>query len=170
MQLPAIDVGLMKEHLTAHEGIIYDISNDYSKVRHTFLKALIEKQIIVMTDHVRVMLKLLEPERENWVSLATSNPNISIESLQNSAANQDEKPIVAGLMTTSMLMANDNYNSALRMSNENVKHVHYIMAMQQASFQNYYTIFMEQMGWSITPKANLEDQKQVIQHFRHLIK
>ncbi|MCT2534393.1 hypothetical protein NC661_15105 [Aquibacillus koreensis] len=169
MHLPAMDVGLMDEHLAAHEGILYKLRKYEEIVNDPYVRKLLKDQIIIMMDHVRVMLALLDPERDAWVSLATTNPEVDTALINQSTMNPNLKRIVAELVATSKQMASDNYTSALRMKNDNVKHVHFQMAMQQATFQNYYAFFMEKMGWNVSPKAVLADQAKVVQHFKHLL-
>ncbi|MCM3715454.1 hypothetical protein M3202_15390 [Alkalihalobacillus oceani] len=67
-------------------------------------------------------------------------------------------------------MANYNFTSALMMKNPNVKHVHFEMAIQQATLEREYGEFMKQMGWEQPPMATKQAQLQTIQQFQHLIK
>ncbi|MRH44651.1 hypothetical protein GH741_18555 [Aquibacillus halophilus] len=170
MRLPAIDVSLMNEHLSAHKGIINQLTNYHTKIKVPVLNQVIKDQIIVMSDHVRVMLLLLDPDRKKWVTLATTNPKFEATQFSNlDPHNSQLKTLTSHLRTTSMHMAGDNYNSALRMKDENVSHVHFQMAMQQASFQNIYSYIMKQMGWVYTPEATREVQLKMIKQYEDLI-
>lgn len=170
MHLPAIDVGLMDEHLAAHEGVIYRLNQYLTEVEHPYIRKLINKQKSVMKDHVKVMFGLLNPENNQFYNLETVDPALSLEKVGPEYKQDKElKKITMDLMATSSHMANSNFNSALKMVDPNVKHAHFQMAVQQATLMNYYVHFVEKMGWSYAPKAKLEDQYQTIAHFRHLL-
>ncbi len=62
-------------------------------------------------------------------------------------------------------MAHTNFNSALMMKNENVKHVHYNMAVQQATYMNYISNFIKEKDWAPSAKATQATQRKIIEHF-----
>ncbi|WP_186576721.1 spore coat protein [Aquibacillus kalidii] len=166
MVLPIIDVGLMNEHLTAHQGIIYRFRNYEKLVKDPFLQKVLAEHIIVLQDHVRVMLELLEPDQTGWVALATGNPDVDPGLISDQhAGDTNVKALVTDLMSTSKHMAKSNYGSALEMANPNVKHVHFQMAMQEASFQNHYAHFMKHKGWAFAPKSSAEVQLKTIEKY-----
>ncbi|MBM7572457.1 hypothetical protein [Aquibacillus albus] len=169
--LPMVDVGLMDEHLSGHEGLLFKLKNYEAMVKETMLNNIIQQEIIVLKDHIRAMLQLLDPENKEWVSLKTDNPSFEVHpiSAQSDHELHQLKKIVMELKTTVKHMANENYTSALMMKNPNVKHVHFQMAMQQATFQNYFAHIMKLMDWEYTPKAAEKEQKKVIQKFEHLL-
>lgn len=59
--LPATDLGLMAEHLTAHKGIINKLEVYHEKVTNSKLKEIIALQTDMMRVHVKVMLALINP-------------------------------------------------------------------------------------------------------------
>ncbi|WP_112180002.1 hypothetical protein [Paraliobacillus zengyii] len=66
-------------------------------------------------------------------------------------------------------MAHTNFNSALMMKNENVKHVHYNMAVQQATYMNYISNFIKEKDWAPSAKATQATQRKIIEHFNSLV-
>ncbi|MDF0728111.1 hypothetical protein PY093_15685 [Cytobacillus sp. S13-E01] len=172
MALPAIDVGLMDEHLTTHEGIINKLKYYHSIVNHPDLKHIINLQIIVMQDHVRVMLGLLDPNRNQWITLSpidlSDGHNQHIEK-GNTSNTSLHKPIAIEARSTAKFMANSNFTSALMMKDPNVKHIHFEMAIQQATLERNYNDFIKKMGWEHPPKVTKETQVFTIQKHQHLL-
>ncbi|MCM3715453.1 hypothetical protein M3202_15385 [Alkalihalobacillus oceani] len=69
MILPAIDVGLMAEHLSTHEGVLHKLEHDYHKVKNPVLQQVIAQQFRIMRAHIKVMLSLLDPNQHQWIHL-----------------------------------------------------------------------------------------------------
>jgi hypothetical protein len=169
--LPAIDVQLMNEHLTTHEGVLYKLRIYYHHVQHPTLKQIIHKQYMVMEDHVRVMLRLMDPNRTEWVYLAHIDLNIVPDSpkSQDSYIHSQDKPIAIEASATAKSMANTNFMSSLMMKNPNVKSVHLEMAIQQAKLKDSYSKFI-QNEWPEKPTmSSKETQLEIINEFVHLL-
>ncbi|MBB6453132.1 spore coat protein CotF [Salirhabdus euzebyi] len=168
MSLPAIDVGLMNEHLTTHQGVIHKLKHYYSEVKDPYLKQIIYAQAVIMRDHVKVMLALLDPNNNQWkqvVPLKQVFSRLQLELITPHQHNEDKK-IVLENHSTAKFLATDNFLAALMMKNDNVKQVHYDMAMQQANFEKMYSDYINKMGWSVTATANEEEQVKLINHFK----
>ncbi|MGJ9383864.1 hypothetical protein [Salipaludibacillus sp. CF4.18] len=86
-----------------------------------------------------------------------------------STGNELTKRISLELQATANSMASTNFNSALMMKNENVKQVHFEMAIQQATYLNYVNYFVEEKKWSISVKGTQDQQNKIIEHFKHLV-
>ncbi|WP_407269922.1 hypothetical protein [Radiobacillus sp. PE A8.2] len=170
MQLPSIDVGLMTEHLATHKGVIHKLRNYYNQVNDPYLKILIYAQIIIMEDHVKVMLTLLDPSHNQWVQVIPLEQvfqQLNVNQIQPVKEGSD-KAITLEVHSTSKLLANDNFTSASMMKNDNVKQVHYDMAMQQANFEKLYSDYIKNRNWSVTTRAGKDEQLKVISHFQDM--
>src|SRR5690625_5468491 len=71
--LPAVDLGLMADHLIAHEGVINKLELYQTKVTNATLKEIIVSHTSVMRDHVRVMLALINPYLNEHLELTPIN-------------------------------------------------------------------------------------------------
>lgn len=172
MLLPVIDVGLMDEHLTAHEGVIPKLKKYKSMVNHPQLKEIIDLHISVLQHHVVVMLQLLDPNRKQWVYLKS----LPLPTTKHSGDHKMEwkkstdKSIALEAMSTAKNMGSTNFNSALMMKDPNVKHIHFEMAIQDAILQGKYNDFMKSMNSDHPPMATSEIQQYTIQKHQHILK
>ncbi|WP_226670127.1 hypothetical protein [Metabacillus litoralis] len=168
MRLPASDLGLMAEHLAAHEGIINKFKRDYLVIQNPTLKQLLYTSITIMRDHVRVMLALIDPQNNGTVHLA--NIPIQQEEFVYHNMSEKEKHVALEARATSKAMASDNFTSALRMKNTNAKHVHVEMAKQQVKLQGLYNEMIQQINGDYTPKATEKEQIKTFQKYFHILK
>lgn len=169
MILPAVDVGLMDEHLATHEGVLSKLDYYHHEVASPSLKRIIGQQRKIMQNHVTVMLSLLDPNQNQWVHLTPIEESASTQQHQGKM-NLHDKPIALEAKATAKSMASDNFMSALMMKNPNVKHIHYEMAIQQATLEREYGEFIKMMGWEHPPMATEQSQLEIIQKFQHLTK
>ncbi|WP_158701726.1 hypothetical protein [Lentibacillus sp. Marseille-P4043] len=51
------------------------------------------------------------------------------------------------------------------MKDQNVRHAHVEMALQQLTLMEMYEALMKRMGWSFTPRVSTQDQVNTYQHF-----
>src|SRR5699024_660269 len=155
--LPAIDLGLMAEHLAAHEGIINKLELYQTKVINASLKEIISLQINVMREHARVMLALINPHQNEYVKLKPLNEHVRHYNLQaeDHRTKQMDKWIALEAQDTAKSMSNENYASALMMQNQHVSTIHVQMALQQLEIKNKYSELIEKMGWVFTPFAHI---------------
>ncbi|MGG7620783.1 hypothetical protein [Bacillus coreaensis] len=168
MILPTIDVQLMNEHLTTHEGVLYKLRIYYYHSKHPILKQIIQKQYMVMQDHIRVMLELLDPYRTNEVNLAPIQLDLLPSSLEGPIAQQD-KPVAIEGRSTGQNMANLNFISALMMKDPKVKAIHKEMSMQQAKLQEQYSRFISKAFNEKPPMSSIEQQQDIIKRNKHLL-
>ncbi|KAA0545263.1 hypothetical protein FZW96_17945 [Bacillus sp. BGMRC 2118] len=169
MILPAIDVQLMNEHLTTHEGVLYKLRIYYHHAKNPILKQIIQKQYMVMLDHVRVMLELLDPNRTKDAKLAPIQVDIVPSPLEGVIADQD-KPLAIEGRATGQNMANTNFMSALMMKNPHVKSIHKEMALQQAKLQESYSRFLSIAFHEKPPMSSKEEQLSIIKDHQHILK
>lgn len=171
MLLPIIDVGLMNEHLSTHEGLLGKLDLYQTNASASYLKKIIAIQQTLLKTHIQVMLDLLNPSNQNWIQL----PNINLEEKLtfswpvHSEFDRLTKRITLELQATAKSMAHTNFNSALMMKNKNVKHVHYEMAFQQATYMNYISAFLKEKDWTPSAKATQATQRKIIEHFNSLV-
>jgi hypothetical protein len=58
--LKSIDLSLMVEHLNIHKGVLARLESAFCTVERHFLKQIIYEQIVIMRNHVKVMLLLID--------------------------------------------------------------------------------------------------------------
>ncbi|MGJ9459859.1 hypothetical protein [Oceanobacillus sp. CF4.6] len=169
--LPAVDLGLMANHLSAHEGVINKLKAYRETVTNHQLRDIISLQENVMQAHVWVMLALINPEYSNKVEVPPLNI-YDFKHKSNGGSNEtgnDNKWIALEVRHTAKNMSSTNYNSALMMQKPNVKTAHIEMALQQLQLQKIYDEFIESIGWKFVPHASVEEQVNTFLHFQHLL-
>src|SRR5699024_3135295 len=157
--LPAIDLGLMAEHLAAHEGVINKLKLYQTEVINATLKEIVVLHANVMSNHVRVMLALINPYQNEYVELAPLSEHMQHYNLmaEEQGANSMDKWIALEGHTTAQSMSNENYVSALMMQNQHVRTIHVHMALQQLEIQDKYEELLEKVGWVFTPHASAHE-------------
>lgn len=171
--IPAADLGLMADHLSAHEGVINRLGLLRTKVSDDRLEALIALQINMMLAHVYVMLDLINPYHKQYVEVPSLNQvsNHPYSHQQNHMRYDSElqdRWIALDVRSTAKNMADQNYASALMMHNQNVRNAHVEMALQQLQLMEQYGGFIEGKGWSFTPQSSVKEQLETLQHFQHM--
>ncbi|MFD1849395.1 spore coat protein [Oceanobacillus bengalensis] len=169
--LPSVDLGLMAEHLSTHEGMINKLKVYHINTTNPDLKSIIALQINVMMSHVRVMLFLINPDNNEYVEVPDLNMyDVSNKRADGTGVNKyNDKWIALEAHAGAKLMSNANYTSALLMKNRNVRNAHVEMALQQLEIQKRYSDFINRMGWSFVPHADTQEQVKTYQHFQHLL-
>lgn len=166
--LPAIDLGLMAEHLTAHQGAIQKLHVYEHNVSNPKLKEIIRLQKNIMKTHVKVMLALINPNTDYYVEVPDIETikQTSNQAQTNASGNSsNDKWITLEAHNAAKNMANQNYVSALLMKNQNARNAHVKMAQQQLKMQEKYEKIIKQNGWIYTPQATAEEQKKTYQKF-----
>lgn len=173
MLLPAIDAGLMETHLSVHEGKIHKLNTLYYQAQDPYLKKLLLLQLRVMKMHIPVMLHFFDPHLSEWIELPKIEElyqDISPSSYPSHGNHMVDKPIAMEGKSTASTMAQDNFTSALMMKNDNVKHVHVQMALQQYELLKKYENYIKHKGWAWHLNVTKDDQLKTIQKYQHLLK
>lgn len=170
--LPAADLGIMTEHLSAHEGVINKLNVYHEKATNNDLKEIIALQVNVMRVHVRVMLALLDPQNNDDVEVPDLNVYRANDFYQGPGKQEvdyNNKWIALEAHTTATFMSNENYVSALMMKDRNARNAHVEMALQQLEVLKRYAAFINQMGWLFVPYVSMKDQVNTYQHFQYIL-
>lgn len=167
--LPSIDLGLMAEHLAAHEGVINKLQYYYHISSTPRLKSILSLQTEVMLNHVQVMMAFINPHNNESINVSPI-PDYSDISLNMEVqeAPYHDKWITLEAHNTAKCMANENFTSSLMMKNQNVKKAHEDMALQQAHIQDLYNEIISNMNWSYVPRSSLNAQTQTYQFYQQV--
>src|SRR5699024_5344445 len=169
--LPSVDLGLMAEHLSTHEGMINKLKVYHINTTNPDLKSIIALQINVMMSHVRVMLFLINPDNNEYVEVPDLNMyDVSNKRADGTGVNKyNDKWIALEAHAGAKLMSNENYTTAILMKNRNVRKDHVEMTLQKLENQKRYTDIINRMGWSFIPHADTQEQIKTYHHFKHLL-
>jgi hypothetical protein len=167
MNLPAVDLGIMAEHLPTHKGVISKLKIFHEIVDNQELEKLIQLNIQMLREHVRAMLELIDPKRKGEVKLAEmADIQINTEKLN---LTEQEKDIVLETRSASKLMGSNNFNSALMMKDRNVKHIHIQMAYQDVRMQMLYNMIVEHVVADFTPRVTEAMQAKTHEKYKHIL-
>ncbi|RIW38335.1 hypothetical protein D3H55_01990 [Bacillus salacetis] len=167
MRLPAIDLGLMSEHLAAHEGVIYKLEIYLNNVQNKTFRKILKAHIDTLRNHVLVMLMLINPNRVEKVSLPDiekMNMDVPLGKLT-----PWEKNMVLESRFTANAMGSNNFNSASMMKNDNVKNIHLQMSYQDIHFQKMYNKLITAADVEFVPMASLEEQWKALRKYQHVM-
>ncbi|MFS0752807.1 hypothetical protein [Oceanobacillus sp. 1P07AA] len=167
--LPAIDLGLMAEHLSAHEGVINKLAHYQSIVTNLELRNILSLQENVMHSHVWVMLAFINPNYHIEVKVPPLSAYREEHIFERPGNGDVNKWIALEANNTAKNMSVENYNSAMMMQDMNVKNAHIEMALQQNQIKEKYAEFIKKMGWDFAPKATTSSQVNTFLHFEHLL-
>jgi hypothetical protein len=167
MRLPAADLGIMAEHLAAHEGMINKLKIYYLKTSNSVLKSLLSTHIHVLKTHVQAMLSFIDPNQVGPFHLPNLE-NIHLN-ITNENFTEMDKDITLEARATAKLMSSDNFMSALMMKDSNVKHVHIEMALQEVKIQDLYSVILKRINGDFTPKATIKMQILTLQKYYHIL-
>ncbi|NKE06472.1 hypothetical protein [Mesobacillus selenatarsenatis] len=168
MNFPAVDLGIMAEHLPTHEGVISKLKIFKDIVDNQEIKKLLQLNIQMLREHVRAMLELIDPDHNGEVKLAElPDMDLNTEMLNLS---EQEKDIVLEARAASKLMGSDNFNSALMMKDMNVKNIHIQMAYQDVRMQVLYNMVVEHVNGDFTPHVTEAMQSKTYEKYKHILK
>ncbi|WP_053220128.1 hypothetical protein [Virgibacillus senegalensis] len=165
--LPAADLGIMAEHLSAHKGIIHKLNVYQRMVQSPQLKKIIRQQANAMQGHVHIMLAFIDPAYHEPIEV----PPLYVfeekgyENWQNGEAGENDQWIALEVHSTAKQMADDNFSSALMMKDMAVRNAHVEMALQQTELLRRYDAFLEEMGWMYVPLSDIKSQQDTYRHF-----
>ncbi|UFT98726.1 hypothetical protein KO561_16230 [Radiobacillus kanasensis] len=167
MTLPAIDLGLMTEHLSAHKGLIHKLKMYEGKVFHPTLRYLLELNREMLKSHTEAMMAFIHPYYNGEVVIPPL-PYLQLEEIHKSKEtpyHDHDKSITMESKSSSKMMANENFMSASLMKDPNVRRAHLEMAHQQATLQQLYREFSDAMGWSAVSHTTIENQAEIYRHY-----
>ncbi|MBP3952884.1 hypothetical protein [Bacillus suaedae] len=164
--LKTVDVGLMANHLSSHQGVIRRLELYTKLTKNQQLNQIFNQQIGAMKNHVQVMNMLLNPHQTNQQITVPPIPQNGMQMQQPQPTPADiditDRDMALDAHFTATAMANDNFVSASSMKNIQVKHLHIEMAMQQFQLAEQHERLAEQMGWMTHPVATTTEQQQAI--------
>ncbi|WP_188453342.1 hypothetical protein [Virgibacillus oceani] len=162
MIVKTVDVGLMANHLSAHKAIIKRLEIYVEHAQNQQITTILEKQILMMKNHVQAMNQLLNPKQNNASLPPIPNGvGMSHNKVPNNLGVSDQDIAVDAHFTASA-MAKENFNSSENMRNQQVKKLHSEMALQQSTIAGMYEHLMDQMGWMNQPNASVSEQTAAI--------
>lgn len=167
-RLPAVDLGLMAEHLASHQGAISKLRVYEHNVSLAELSKTLQLQRKIMEAHVNVMLQLINPNNTSYVEVP------SLESVKKQVTNtkqiqandSNNKWITLEALSSAKSMSNRNFVSALMMQNKNVRDAHVKMAMQQLELMEKYERIAKEHSWTFTPMATYKEQTETYHAFQ----
>lgn len=171
MLLPSADIGLITNHLLAHDGLIRKIKMHITKVESSALKNVLNKKLSVLRNHVKLMLEMLNPDKSDF----TDVPDLSelppgskaFQKIEN--ASELDKHIALETKTAAESMALDNFFSALKMKDPKVKAAHEKFALQEVELLKEITEILKEMDAEIIPVSSVKEQQKVMKHFEHIL-
>lgn len=155
--LKNVDVGLMVNHLSAHNAIIKRLDMYINHVQNQQIATIIQKQMMIMNNHVQVMKQLLDP-KQSTVNLLPIPTNVGMVQNLNNNLDISDQDIAVDAHFTASAMAKENFNSAENMKNHQVKKTHTEMALQQSTIAGMYEQLMNQLGWMSQPDVSTSEQ------------
>src|SRR5699024_9743814 len=124
--LPSVDLGLMAEHLSTHEGLINKLKVYHINTTNPDLKSIIALKIHAMMSQIRVRVSLINPDNYEYVEVPDLNMyDVSNQRADGTGVNKyNDKWIALEAHAGAKLMSNENYTSALLMKDRNVRNAH----------------------------------------------
>ncbi|WP_456279259.1 hypothetical protein [Bacillus sp. AK128] len=170
MILKAIDLSLMSEHLSVHKGVLPKLKTYYCHTKDPQLKQTIYEQFVIMKNHVKVMLSLIDDRINETITVASLNDIEPVTINCNpSTIEMSEEEIALELRNTAKTMAHDNLSSALRMKADNVRDIHLHMAFQQFILQHRYNQVVKRLQQlEVAPDSSLEEQRKILNNFKRI--
>lgn len=172
MLLPATDMGLIASHLSAHDGMIVKFKTYLKLVEDPALQKLITKQNSILRSHVSIMMEIMDPDKSEFSELpAMSNLQQEAGSTEQKGDRTPklEKHVALETKVSAEAMAKDNFLSALKMKDPQVKKTHFEMALQQVDFLKEITAYLKEQNAEQTPLGTAEEQKKIMKYFQHVV-
>lgn len=170
MLLPASDLGLIATHLPAHDGMIMKVKLLAKETKDEKLLELLNKKVGILRSHVRIMMDMIDPDKSEFKKLPDLNelPQGQLETASRGSQQMD-KHIAMEIKASTEAMAKDNFVSALKMKDLQVKQTHIEMALQQVTMLKMVTELLKENGADVTPLVAPDEQKKVANHFSHMM-
>ncbi|MBW3112526.1 hypothetical protein KYJ26_11830 [Bacillus sp. MCCB 382] len=169
MILKMIDLSLMAEHLPVHKAELDKLASYICTLQNSEIKQAATEQYMMMQNHVKVMIALMDPVQNETISIEDLHKwePVSFNCQQNSIGMSQEN-ILKELATSAKSMANNNFNSALRMKAENVRTIHTHMALQQMTMLNRYNALLNKFTKDTVPASSRKEQKETMETFQKM--
>ncbi|MDF2947450.1 MAG: hypothetical protein K0S51_2129 [Bacillales bacterium] len=169
MILKSIDLSLMSEHMNVHKGQVEKLANYYCAAKDMELKEIIYNQYLIMKNHVKVMLLLMDPNQNESITSEMLKKVVPTEiPCQSLSIQMSEQAIATEGKNTAKTMAHDNFASALMMKANNVRDIHIHMALQQVMIQERYNKFTEKKKYEMAPTTTMQTQVETMQNFKKM--
>jgi spore coat protein CotF len=169
MIIKAIDLGLMSEHLMVHKGVLGKLRLYFCLAEDERLKQILYEQAVIMANHVKVMIKLVDPELNERVTAADLQELEPLEiHCSNTAGSMTDQEIALESRNAAKSMAGTNFSSALEMKTPNVRRIHVQMALQQTGMQDRYSELIKEKGWEYAPDSSRREQEEAVRRFKEL--
>lgn len=156
-----IDVGLMANHLSAHQGVISRVKVYMQNANDERLASILQIQMTTLKNHVVVMNELLDPSKNNQsVNLPPVPPIVNFyrEAINRVNLGITDKDMLLDAHFTATALANNNFISANNMKDSRVKQLHIEMGLQQSNIAEQYHMLGKQLGWMSHPDAIVDEQ------------
>lgn len=170
MIIKAVDLGLMANHLPAHEGTMAKLNHFLTITNNPFVSQIIHLQMEMMFNHVQVMLQLMEPNQQNTITLPPL-PRVAplMGNQQNPPFSTVDRQIALEGSFTAKSMASENFVSAMAMKTPTVMQAHIEMALQNSTIAGMYDQLIHSQGWVQPPNASVQEQSSTTRQFQHLV-
>ncbi|MGI8314358.1 hypothetical protein [Halobacillus mangrovi] len=169
MILKMIDLSLMSEHLPVHKAELDKLASFICSLEDPTVKQIAYEQYVIMKNHVKVMIGLMNPNQNEQITTADLQNWEPVEiNCQVSSVGMSQENMWTELKTSAQTMANNNFESSLRMKAKNVRNIHLHMAMQQSMILDRYTEYMESMTEDTAPEASKAQQIEAMETFKKM--
>ncbi|KAB8130109.1 hypothetical protein F9U64_14455 [Gracilibacillus oryzae] len=168
--LPAVDLGLMTEHLLAHDGVITKLAYYQNLAASAELRSILQLQEKIMQSHVWVMMAFINPSYHYHGEVPPLSSFSAEPFFQGTGTEDNNKWIALEAHNTAKNMSLTNYQSAMMMQDKHVRKAHIEMALQQNHIKALYADYISKMGWNFTPMATPEAQMKTLLHFQYLLR
>jgi hypothetical protein len=158
----------MAEHLNVHKGQLRKLANYYCAVKDSELREIIYNQYLVMKNHVKVMLLLMDPNQNESITAESLKKVVPTDIPCQGSNIMSEQEIAIEGKNTAKTMAHDNFSSALMMKAHNVRDIHVHMALQQTMIQERYNKFIEKHKYDVSPSTTTQTQVGTMQEFKKM--
>ncbi|MGP4076899.1 hypothetical protein [Halobacillus sp. K22] len=169
MILKMIDLSLMAGHLPVHKAEMDKLASYICSIQHSDIKQVATEQYMIMKNHVKVMVALMNPEQNETIGINDLHKWEPVQiNCQKRSIGMSQENILRELATSAETMANKNFNSGLRMKAENVRNIHVHMALQQIMILNRYIALMDKFMKDTAPVSSRKEQEETYQTFKNM--
>ncbi|WP_028784596.1 hypothetical protein [Thalassobacillus devorans] len=169
MILKMIDLSLMAEHLPVHKAELDKLASYICNIQNTEVKQVATEQYMVMRNHVKVMVALMNPVQNENIGVNDLHKWEPVEiNCHQSSIGISQDDMLIELAASAETMANKNFNSGLRMKADNVRNIHVHMALQQMMILNRYIALMDKLTKNTAPESSRIEQEETYHTFKNM--